>query len=71
MPNTAPVHNALCIAALDPSLIATKFVNIVIETRGDTRSAVLSSITRSGRSARPIGTSRSPPSAILLKKPGR
>ena len=36
MPNTAPVHDALCIAALvDPSLIATKFVNVVIETRGE------------------------------------
>src|SRR5271156_5964918 len=35
-PNTAPVHDALCIAALvDPSLIATKFVNVVIEMRGD------------------------------------
>jgi len=36
MPNTAPVHDALCIAALvEPSLIATKFVNVVIETRGE------------------------------------
>jgi len=36
MPNTAPVHDALCIAALvDPSLIAMKFVNVVIETRGE------------------------------------
>ena len=36
VPNTAPVHDALCIAALvDPSLIATKFVNVVIETRGE------------------------------------
>jgi inosine-uridine nucleoside N-ribohydrolase len=69
MQNTAPVHDALCIAALvDPSLIATKFVNVVIETQSklaaNVRSAVLSSITRSGRSARPIATSRSPPSAM-------
>jgi inosine-uridine nucleoside N-ribohydrolase len=36
LPNTAPVHDALCIAALvAPSLIATKFVNVVIETRGE------------------------------------
>ena len=36
VPNTAPVHDALCIAALvEPSLIATKFVNVVIETRGE------------------------------------
>jgi inosine-uridine nucleoside N-ribohydrolase len=36
MPKTAPVHDALCVAALaDPSLIATKFVNAVIETRGE------------------------------------
>ena len=35
-PGTAPVHDALCIAALvDPPIIATKFVNVVIETRGD------------------------------------
>jgi inosine-uridine nucleoside N-ribohydrolase len=36
MPKTTPVHDALCVAALaDPSLIATKFVNAVIETRGE------------------------------------
>ena len=35
-PQTAPVHDALCIAALvDPSIITTKFVNVVIETRGE------------------------------------
>jgi inosine-uridine nucleoside N-ribohydrolase len=35
-PQTAPVHDALCIAALvDPSIISTKFVNVVIETRGE------------------------------------
>jgi inosine-uridine nucleoside N-ribohydrolase len=36
VPETAPVHDAVCIAALvDPSIIETKFVNIVIETRGE------------------------------------
>jgi len=35
-PRTAPVHDALCIAALvDPSVITTKFVNVVVETRGE------------------------------------
>jgi inosine-uridine nucleoside N-ribohydrolase len=35
-PRTAPVHDALCIAALvDPAHIETKFVNVVVETRGD------------------------------------
>jgi len=35
-PQSAPVHDALCIAALiDPSVITTKFVNVVIETRGE------------------------------------
>ena len=33
MQNTAPVHDALCIAALvDPSLIATRFVNTIGRT---------------------------------------
>jgi inosine-uridine nucleoside N-ribohydrolase len=33
LPNTAPVHDALCIAALvDPSLIATRFVNTIGRT---------------------------------------
>ena len=36
VPQTAPVHDAVCIAALvDPSVIDTKFVNVVIETRGE------------------------------------
>jgi len=35
-PNAAPVHDALCIAALiDPSVVTTKFVNVVVETRGE------------------------------------
>jgi inosine-uridine nucleoside N-ribohydrolase len=33
---TAPVHDAVCIAALvDPSLISTIFANVVVETRGE------------------------------------
>ncbi len=33
---TAPVHDAVCIAALlDPSLIGTVFANVVVETRGE------------------------------------
>jgi inosine-uridine nucleoside N-ribohydrolase len=36
VPETAPVHDAVCVAALvDPSIIETKFVNIVIETKGE------------------------------------
>ena len=36
VPRTAPVHDAVCIAALvDPEVIDTKFLNVVIETRGD------------------------------------
>jgi inosine-uridine nucleoside N-ribohydrolase len=36
VPRTAPVHDAVCIAALlDPGVIATKFLNVVVETRGD------------------------------------
>ena len=36
VPQTAPVHDAVCIAALvDPKVIETRFVNVVIETRGD------------------------------------
>jgi inosine-uridine nucleoside N-ribohydrolase len=36
VPQTAPVHDAVCIAALvDPAVIDTKFLNVVIETRGD------------------------------------
>jgi inosine-uridine nucleoside N-ribohydrolase len=36
VPQTAPVHDAVCIAALvDPDVIATKFLNVVIETRGE------------------------------------
>jgi inosine-uridine nucleoside N-ribohydrolase len=35
-PKTAPVHDALCIAALvEPSVITTRFVNVVVETRGE------------------------------------
>ncbi|WP_158818724.1 nucleoside hydrolase [Methylocapsa sp. S129] len=36
VPQTAPVHDAVCIAALvDPQVIDTKFLNVVIETRGE------------------------------------
>jgi inosine-uridine nucleoside N-ribohydrolase len=36
LPQTAPVHDAVCIAALvDPKVIETKFLNVVIETRGE------------------------------------
>ncbi|AID34963.1 MULTISPECIES: nucleoside hydrolase [Mesorhizobium] len=36
VPDTAPVHDALCIAALvDRDVIETKFVNVVIETIGE------------------------------------
>jgi inosine-uridine nucleoside N-ribohydrolase len=36
VPATAPVHDAVCVAALvDPDVIATKFLNVVIETRGE------------------------------------
>ena len=35
-PNAAPVHDAVCIAALlDSSIIETKHVNVVIETKGE------------------------------------
>jgi inosine-uridine nucleoside N-ribohydrolase len=35
-PVTAPVHDAVCVAALvDPDIIETKFVNVVIETLGE------------------------------------
>ena len=35
-PSTAPVHDALCIAAMiDPAVITTRFVNVVVETRGE------------------------------------
>jgi inosine-uridine nucleoside N-ribohydrolase len=36
VPKTAPVHDALCIAALvDPSIIKTIFANVVVETKGE------------------------------------
>lgn len=36
VPQTAPVHDAVCIAALvDPTVIDTKLLNVVIETRGE------------------------------------
>jgi inosine-uridine nucleoside N-ribohydrolase len=36
VPHTAPVHDAVCIAALvDPAVIDTKFLNVVVETRGE------------------------------------
>jgi inosine-uridine nucleoside N-ribohydrolase len=36
VPRTAPVHDAVCIAALlDSSIIETKFLNVVIETQGE------------------------------------
>ena len=36
VPQTAPVHDAVCIAALvDPQVIDTKFLNVVVETRGE------------------------------------
>jgi inosine-uridine nucleoside N-ribohydrolase len=36
VPRTAPVHDAVCIAALvDPEVIETKYLNVVVETRGD------------------------------------
>jgi inosine-uridine nucleoside N-ribohydrolase len=36
VPQTAPVHDAVCIAALvEPKVIETRFVNVVIETRGE------------------------------------
>jgi inosine-uridine nucleoside N-ribohydrolase len=36
VPQTAPVHDAVCIAALiDPTVIETKFLNVVVETRGE------------------------------------
>ena len=36
VPDTAPVHDAVCVAALvNPSIIDTRFVNVVVETRGD------------------------------------
>jgi len=36
VPQTAPVHDAVCIAALvDPTLITTIFANVVVETRGE------------------------------------
>jgi inosine-uridine nucleoside N-ribohydrolase len=36
VPDTAPVHDALCIAALlDEEIIETRLVNVVVETRGD------------------------------------
>jgi len=35
-PQSAPVHDALCVAALvDSTLIETRFVNVAIETRGE------------------------------------
>ncbi|SHG36093.1 purine nucleosidase [Kaistia soli DSM 19436] len=35
-PSTAPVHDAVCVAALvQPGIIETKFVNVVIETIGE------------------------------------
>jgi inosine-uridine nucleoside N-ribohydrolase len=36
VPDTAPVHDAVCIAALiDETIIDTRFLNVVVETRGD------------------------------------
>jgi inosine-uridine nucleoside N-ribohydrolase len=36
VPRTAPVHDALCIAALvDPDVIVTRHLNVVVETRGE------------------------------------
>jgi inosine-uridine nucleoside N-ribohydrolase len=36
VPQTAPVHDAVCIAALvDPGIIETSFLNVVVETRGE------------------------------------
>jgi inosine-uridine nucleoside N-ribohydrolase len=36
VPRTAPVHDALCIAALlDPTVIVTKHLNVVVETHGE------------------------------------
>ena len=36
VPRTAPVHDAVCIAALvEASIIETKFVNVVVETKGE------------------------------------
>jgi inosine-uridine nucleoside N-ribohydrolase len=36
VPRTAPVHDAVCVASLvDPEVIDTKFLNVVIETRGE------------------------------------
>jgi inosine-uridine nucleoside N-ribohydrolase len=36
VPDTAPVHDAVCIAALvDDKVIETKLLNVVVETRGD------------------------------------
>jgi inosine-uridine nucleoside N-ribohydrolase len=36
VPDTAPVHDAVCIAALiDEKIIDTRFLNVVVETRGD------------------------------------
>ena len=35
-PRTAPVHDAVCVAALvDPDIIETRYVNVVIETAGE------------------------------------
>jgi len=36
VPDTAPVHDAVCVAALlDESIIDTRYLNVVVETRGD------------------------------------
>jgi len=36
VPQTAPVHDAVCVAALiDAQVIDTRFLNVVVETRGD------------------------------------
>ncbi len=35
-PDTAPVHDAVCVAALiDPAIIETSHVKVVIETKGE------------------------------------
>lgn len=35
-PDTAPVHDAVCVAALiDPAIIETRHVNVVVETKGE------------------------------------
>jgi inosine-uridine nucleoside N-ribohydrolase len=36
VPRTAPVHDAVCVAALvDPAVIGARFLNVVVETRGE------------------------------------